>query len=367
MLMSHARRLVPPPLDCLLCHMTTPWSVVGGTGFEPVTPTMSRLRKPIHSSPQAFNRKGQPSLVIPTYPQQYFVQFSYFKELRIVTDLGTVKNRERLKPRREPYWQKLAQGQFLGFRPSTLGKGGNWTARAYDPDARKQRYHPLGAFSDRPLNDHFSGAMTAAREWFTHLNAGGTHDLITVQQSCERYAAGKPEVERRFQQYIYSDPIAKVKLHKLTDRHVRDWRKRLEALPALVTRSKKGEAQVTRTRAASTVNRDMVPFRAALNLSLAEGHALSARAWQTALTPVATHGRRNLYLDKEQRRELLKHLPEDAKAFAHGLYLLPLRPGALAELVVGDLDARRRELAIERDKAGKGRKILLSDQALAGC
>lgn len=282
-----------------------------------------------------------------------------------MTDLSTVKNRERLKPRREPYWQKLAQGHYVGYRPSSLGKGGNWTARCYDPETRKQQRHPLGAFPNLPFNDHFGAASAAAREWFTHLSAGGTAELITVQQACERYSAGKPEVARRFQQYVYADPIAKIKLHKLTDRQVRDWRKRLEALPALVSRSKKALEPTTRPRAASTVNRDMVPFRAALNQALGEGHVLSSRAWQIALAPSATSGRRNLYLDKGQRRDLLAKLPEDARPFIYGLCLLPLRPGALAEVLVSDLDVRRRELVIERDKAGSGRKILLSDEALA--
>lgn len=280
-----------------------------------------------------------------------------------MTDLSTVKSREKLKPQREPYWQKLAQGQFLGYRPSTLGKGGSWTARARDSETKKQRYQPLGSFPLLPLNEHFTAASAAAREWFAHLNSGGSHELITVAEACQRYAAGEPETQRRFQQYVYSDPIAKVRLQKLTERQVRDWRKRLEALPALVTRSPKADP-ITRPRATATVNRDMVPFRAALNRALAEGYVLSARAWQKALEPAEAHGRRNLYLDKEQRRELLKHFDEDAAAFVRGLCLLPLRPGALAQLLVGDLDTRRRELVILRDKAGRGRKILLSGQAL---
>ena len=68
-------------------------------------------------------------------------------------DLGTVKNRDKLKPQREPFWQKLASGQFLGFRPSTIGNGGTWIARFYDPDTRQKPTRSFGDFACRPTND----------------------------------------------------------------------------------------------------------------------------------------------------------------------------------------------------------------------
>lgn len=210
-----------------------------------------------------------------------------------MADLSTVKNRDSLKPKREPYWQRLAAGQFLGYRPSSIGKGGNWVARSYDSDTGKQSYQRLGDFGHLPANERFTAASAEAREWFSHITGGGSNEAVTVRQACERYASDNPDAAKRFERYVYADPIAKVKLHKLTDRQVREWRKRLEDLPALVTRSKKGE-QVTRPRAPSTLNRDMVPFRAALNLALTQGNVLSARAWQKALEPVEAHGRRNL-------------------------------------------------------------------------
>jgi len=114
------------------------------------------------------------------------------------------------------------------------------------------------------------------------------------------------------------------------------------------------------------VNRDMVPLRAALNMALDNGDALNDQAWRVALRPtMKADGRRNLYLDKAQRRDLLSHLPDDVRAFARGLCLLPLRPGALAALVAGDFDSRRGELVIGKDKAGKGRAILVEGETAA--
>lgn len=279
-------------------------------------------------------------------------------------DLGTVKTREKLKPQREPYWHKIANGQFLGFRPSSIGNSGAWIARYYDADERKQRQHSLGDFGYLPPNERFSAAQKQAREWFEHVGTGGSHKPVTVREVCEQYAECKPDAAKRFVRYVYNDPIAKIALHKLTDKQVRAWRHRLEAMPALVSRRKKGRP-VTRNRAGATVNRDMVAFRAALNQALAQGEALTARAWQSALKPVDAKGRRNLYLDRDQRRALLANMPPDAAAFARGLCMLPIRPGALAALRVGDFDIRNRELVIERDKSGAGRKILLPPETAA--
>ncbi|MDQ3228297.1 MAG: integrase, partial [Pseudomonadota bacterium] len=200
-------------------------------------------------------------------------------------DLGTVKNRDKLKPQREPYWHKLATGHYLGFRPSSIGKGGTWIARFYDSESRRNSVRALGDFGHLPAHERFTSASAEAREWFKHLSQGGSHEAITVRQACERYATGRADAEARFQRYVYADPVATVLLHKLTDRQVREWRKRLEDMPAMVTRRKKGE-HVTRKRAPATVNRDMVAFRAALNMAMDSGDVLTARAWRKALQPV---------------------------------------------------------------------------------
>lgn len=282
-----------------------------------------------------------------------------------MTDLSTVTSRDKLKPTREPYWQRLAVGHFLGYRPfASGGKGGNWSARFYNSETRKNRFHALGDFGHLAPNERFTAASDAAREWFQHLSSGGSHEVVTVREACARYAANNPDAARRFERYVYGDPIAAVKLQKLTERQVKDWRARLEKLPALVTRSKKGEP-LTRTRAPATLNRDMVPFRAALYLALSDGYVLSATAWKNALTPVEARGRRDLYLDREQRRALLKHIPAEAAAFVKALCVLPLRPGALSELLVGDFDARHNMLTVRIDKAGSGRRIQISDEGAA--
>lgn len=277
-------------------------------------------------------------------------------------DLSKVGSRSALSPRREPYWQKLANGQYLGFRLLTAGSTGNWSARAYDAATKKQTFHTLGDYSSLPPSERFNAASAEARKWFQHLDGGGTPDTVTVAEACRQYAALHPGVEIRFQRYVYKDPIAGLPVQKLTEPQVRAWRARLAGLPAVVSKKRDGTV-TTRQRAAATLNRDMVPFRAALNMALSSGYVLSDRAWKKALAPAAATGRRNTYLDRAQREALIKAFDaEDARTFARGLCHLPLRPGALASLRVKDFDPRRGELQIPSDKSGAGRRFIVEKQ-----
>lgn len=277
-------------------------------------------------------------------------------------DLSTVKTREKLKPKHAPYWQRIAPRQFIGYRISKPGTAGVWSARYYDADARKNRYETFGAFAELPANERFSAAKKSAEQWFDHLRGGGDHKSTTVREVCGIYAEGRPDAAQRFKQFVYGDSIAKVMLHKLTKFHVREWRQRMESTPALLTRSKDGKPE-TRKRSEATINRDMVPMRAALNKAHDDGRVLTDIAWRVELRPFKNAGRRrNLYLDLSQRRALVANFePEetDIATFTRGLSVLPLRPGALAALRVSDFDARRSELVISRDKHGVGRKIIL--------
>jgi hypothetical protein len=276
-------------------------------------------------------------------------------------DLSRVGGRERLKAQREPHWQRLRAGCFLGFRPSKRGGKGTWIARAYDEDSGKYRVKSLGDFGTLAGNKMFAVARKEAEALAELIETGGEvrAKIETVADACREYAKTRPEAGHRFRRYVYDDPIAKVKLAKLRRRHVKEWRERLEALPALVSRRKEGE-EIHRKRAPSTVNRDMAVLRAALAKVLSPGAPNSEAAWQEALKAVPNaNGRRTLYLDRGQRRKLVDKTNSEAAPFVRALCLLPLRPGALAALTAGGFDKRTAELTIGKDKTGKPRRIKL--------
>lgn len=286
--------------------------------------------------------------------------------------IETVKQRQALKPRREPYWHMKGKGQHVGYRRTP--EGGTWIARAYDPATRSRSYHALGDLRDVAGSDQFTEASRLAGEWFRHLGMGGNAEILTIRNACERYvdhlrrrkgAAPAVDAAGRFERHVYPDKLAAVPLPKLTARHLTEWRDRLAAKPAV--RAKRGPncrvktpLQASTPRSASALNRDMSALRAALNLAHLEGYATNDLAWRQALRPAEkADRRRELYLDRNQRRALLDAAAEDVRPFLQGLCLLPLRPGALAALTVQDFDSRAGALKVDSDKAGGGRKILL--------
>lgn len=280
-------------------------------------------------------------------------------------DLSRIREREKLKPKPgdEPHWQRLRQGCYVGFRPSKKGKRGTWFARAYDPDSNGYRRKALGDYGVLSGHDVFTQAKGDAESWVETVESGGerARDMVTVKDACEAYLTDKPGLiaEGVFRRHVYSDPIAKVKLDKLRRHHLRAWRKRLEEAPALLTRNKKGEKR-WKERAKSTVNRDMVPLRAALGQVLKPGALNTDAAWLEALRPFkGADKRRELYLDRDERKRLIDAMGEDARPFVKALCLLPLRPGAQASLIVRDFEKRTRSLTIGKDKNGNPRQISL--------
>jgi len=211
----------------------------------------------------------------------------------------------------------------------------------------------------------FAAAKKEAERLAELVESGGEirAKIETVADACREYAKNRPEAEQRFKRYVYEDSISKVKLEKLRRRHVKEWRERLQAKPALVSRRKKGDP-VERERAPSTVNRDMAVLRAALSKVLSPGAPNSEAAWQEALKAIPNaNGRRTIYLDRMQRKKLIKNTDAEAAPFVLALCLLPLRPGAMAALTAGDFDKRTAELTIGKDKTGKARRIQLPQEA----
>jgi integrase len=277
----------------------------------------------------------------------------------------TVEARNRLPARASPHWQKLSTGRHIGFRKTAPGSEGTWLAQYYDAATQKQTRRSLGAFDDLPSHRRFDAAVKAANDWFAHVGAGGSFDTLNIGQACQQYvehirvskgpnAAG--DLEARFRRRVYADPLARVELPKLTSRHLTTWRSQLAAKAVIV--DPHATAPRTRDRSASSLNRDMTALRAALNHAYAHGEVVADIPWRHALKRIKNaDGRREIYLDKAQRRALVDAAAEDLSWFLRGLCVLPLRPGALAALTVGSFDRALVVLTIGKDKSGKDRRI----------
>lgn len=269
-------------------------------------------------------------------------------------NIKTVAGRSRLKARREPYWERVAAGQHIGYRAGA----GAWIAKYRDTGTGKRHYNALGEFADLPDHQRYDAAVKAAGEWFTHLERGGAAEVVTVADACGRYVEhlrrikgddAAKDAASRFKRHVYGNPLADVQLDKLRPAHVGNWRNDLEDKP---TRNGK--------RSASALNRDMSALRAALNLAHENQLIASNTAWIAKLKPIKNADRRrNVYLDKHQRRQFIEAADVDIAKFMTALSVVPLRPGAMAALTVKDYNKKLKTLTIGSDKANAGRKIAL--------
>lgn len=274
--------------------------------------------------------------------------------------IDSVTARDRLKPRREPYWQRISKGNYLGFRKMTAGSGGAWVARSFDEATRRQVYHALGDLTTLPDHQRYDAAVKAAREWFDHLGRGGSSAAMTVAAVCKAYVThvrdtkgdkAADDAQGRINRHVLSDrKFSRIELTKLTPAHVDTWRRAL-----LGKKSPGGN-----TRSASAFNRDMTPLRAALNFGYEAGFVTTDFAWKSKLAPIAKADKaRDVYLDREQRRRLIDEADACMAVFLTALSLVPMRPGAMAALTAGQFDKRLSVLEVGEDKAGGGRKLHL--------
>lgn len=270
--------------------------------------------------------------------------------------LDRVEARGRLAVRRDPYWQRLSEGRYVGFRRLSASTPGTWLARFYDGE--KYHHKPLSDFATLEAKARYDAAKSAADEWFVHLDKGGSTERATVKAACEarvenrrieKTDAAAADVRGRFKRLVYSDPIASVELAKLTPRHLADWKGRV-----LANGGSRG-----------SYNRNATALRAALNLAYRRRDVASNHAWREELKPLEKAARRRtLYLNGTKRRRLVENASAEAQPFFVALNLLPMRPGEVASLRVDYLKTSQRTLEVDIGKT-EARIIPLTAEALA--
>ena len=291
------------------------------------------------------------------------------------SNIKTVAGRARIEPRRDPYWEKLEANLYVGWRKMSADGDAHWIARMLDASG-KRIFKKLGVLEDHPEGERWNVAKRQAEAWAQHIATGGITEAKTVAEACATYVEhlrteksekAAADAERRFKQYVTDDArFAALELAKLTPELVKAWRARLAGRP--VHRSGRGKAPAVATdkqRSASSLNRDMTPFRAALNHALEQQWVTGDFAWRTALKPIKDADKaREGYLDMGQRQRLIEAAPAGLSEFVRVLAQLPVRPGALAGLTVADFDPRLAQVNIKVDKT-KPRKITLPPHVAA--
>ncbi len=271
--------------------------------------------------------------------------------------LDRVSARARLKPRRDPYFQRVSEGRYVGFRKMAAGAPGTWLARHYDGEGYVPK--PLGDFATLPEEERYDAALRDAMKHWEHVDMGGStkpHNVTGAgqayveKQRTEKGERAARDAEGFMRRVLYSDPIARIPLAKLGRAQMGDFRAR-------VLEYCDGEH--------ASFNRCVTPVRAALNLARDQGWVATDQAWRLALKPFKGAGkRRTLYLDSVKRRLLVENASAEARPLFATLNMLPMRSGEAAALLVEHLKSSQRVLEIPTGKV-ESRIIPLTDEAVA--
>lgn len=275
-----------------------------------------------------------------------------------MTDLSRRRDRDQLTPRREPYWQRLAAGAYLGFRrgPDT------WIARFRGRDD-KQQYCSLGEAAD------FDQAKRRAEEWLaqcaslsvrtvkrdtvvaaleTYLADLRRHDRLDAAERAESHfktALGFDRKDKRYQ-----DPLAELPLEEAAMDDFLEWRDRLRA-----------------GRLPRTVNRLVRALAAGLNRAHRLGHVGNPAAWRLEQLPDDDESTTAVFVTPAQRKALIAAASPSAAVFLRGLELTGARPKELAAAVVADFDGERLKLSHRKGRTPKlrSRYVVLDEEGIS--
>ena len=272
-------------------------------------------------------------------------------------NLSTPSGRARLHPRREPYFDRLAKYQHLGFRRAD--DGGTWIAKFND--GAKRLYSVIGSEAEIP---EYPEAQRRALEWFREVASEDRPDsALTVQQAIADYIADikirkSAESARRTEQTAGKHIIpllGKIEVAKLGTKRLRAWRDGL---------IRTGDDAEAIRQSKDTANRTLSILKAALNLAFKDGTVREDSAWRR-LKPFPDVSRaREVFLNAPQCAALLASCEPDFRAVVRSALLTGARYGEIIRRKAGDLDLRQCVLHVSDGKTGS-RDIVLSDTAAA--
>jgi integrase len=274
----------------------------------------------------------------------------------MANQIDSKTKRDRLKPRREPYWATLEKFAALGYRKPETGIG-TWVARRRDENG-KSRYHALGT------HDSFDNAAKAAREWLALAISGISTGSVTVKDATDAYvtalkdkgrASTAKDAKGRFKRLVDTAQIGRIQLAKLTSLQVRKW------LNDQINKDEFADEDEVR-RSKDSANRNLASLKAALALAHSNRLVANNDAW-AVVKPFRQVGarRKDAFLSMDARTALLKACPDDLALLVKAALLTGARPGELASLTVGDLNKSQMVLTL-RGKTGE-RTVAISTAA----
>lgn len=300
--------------------------------------------------------------------------------------------RERLDPRKKPYYRVIETGKHIGYYKGL--RTGSWLARTFDDGRYSEK--KLGTADDTcDANGtdvlSFSQAQAVARAWFDEL-AQAEHGVLagpyTVAMACDAYLSdykhrqGKDETGTKHQLDRIKEVFGEIEVRRLTATQIKDWHRDLGEKGGLTVNRKLDEngARIRRAidpkdkeakrRRQATANRVMTVLKAALNLAFRSQEELkisipSKVAWQSATPTRGVEEGRIRYLQDDEAIRCLNACDGRFRDLVGAALLTGARYGELCRLRVRDFDAKAASIYVEISKSGKPRSIALTDEGVA--
>lgn len=305
------------------------------------------------------------------FPRRFFVRFS--SEV-FVAKIDSKGSREKLAYRREPHWQRLGKGLFIGYRVSVAGGQGSWRARWRDEDGKQQflSIDPDDLTPDAPGRDTaYTQAEKIAREWQASLASGVINKPLTVADAVREYLKDKGrdddarslraivKSKAAFERHVLSDPVAKIELSKLRHDLLQAWLDR-----RVVVQGDDIDDPDAKRAARNTANRELARLKAVLNFAKKKRMVGNDFAWTGVERFKNTDAKREFVPTEADINRLLSHASPDMIDLIRVLELTGLRPGEAYKLRVKDYDKAHGTIAVSPDtKTGK-RTVPVSSDAM---
>lgn len=273
--------------------------------------------------------------------------------------IDTKPKRDKLAARREPYWEKVQAGAYIGFRRSPTS--GTWIARFRHGDG-KQSYSALTLPDHLPPNE-YDAAVTKAREWFSNLLTDSRPKAYTIATAVEDYLThlglhksekAMLDAKARADRCILPK-FGTLRVDQITTEQIRDWLNGL--IPAGADEDKKRKAK-------ATANRNLTTLKAILNFAVEHDHAGSPTTWSRVKSFKNVEGPRKEYLTRDQLAALIDHTNGAFKTLVIAAALTGARYGELCALQVRDVDVANGDLHIREGKTGPRHVPLTDEMAL---
>lgn len=306
------------------------------------------------------------------FPRRFFVRFS--SEV-FVAKIDSKGAREKLPFQREPHWQRLEKGLFIGYRTSASGGEGTWRGRWRDEDGKQQflSLEPDEFASDAPGRDTaYQQAVRMIRVWQASLAQGVINKPLTVADAINEYLKHKGrdvdaksnrtslKAKAAFERHVLSDPIAKVELSKLRPDLLQDWLDRR----VVVQGEDKDDPDAIRA-AHNTANRELARLKAVLNMAFKKRLVGSDFPWRAVDRFSNTDGRREFVPTDADLDKLLAHSSPELERLIRVLEHTGLRPGEAYKLRVRDFDKVNGTLSVSPDTKTGRRTVPVSSEAMA--